>query len=106
MGSTLVAIAKDVKIQVEFNPAKVGSYRLIGYENRVMANHEFRDDRKDAGKIGAGHHVTALYELIPAHGESSKSGAGPLKYQKTSQTTVPSDESLTVRIRYKLPDGD
>ena len=64
MGSTLVAIAKDVKIQVEFNPARVASFRLIGYENRVMAHRDFNDDRKDAGEIGAGHHVTALYELV------------------------------------------
>ena len=66
MGSTLVTIAKDVKIQVEFNPAKVAAYRLIGYENRVMANEDFNNDAKDAGEIGAGHHVTALYELVPA----------------------------------------
>ena len=63
MGSTLVNVAKDVKIQVEFNPAKVGAYRLIGYENRIMAHKDFNDDTKDAGDIGAGHHVTALYEL-------------------------------------------
>ncbi len=65
MGSTLVTVAKDVKIQVEFNPAKVGGYRLIGYENRIMAHKDFNDDTKDAGEVGAGHHVTALYELVP-----------------------------------------
>jgi Ca-activated chloride channel family protein len=66
MGSTFVTIAKDVKIQVEFNPAKVGAYRLFGYENRLMRDQDFHDDTKDAGEIGAGHHVTALYELVPA----------------------------------------
>ena len=71
-----------------------------------MANRDFNDDRKDAGEIGAGHHVTALYELVPAAGKTSHHDASSLKYQKTTQTTVPSDESLTVRIRYKLPDGD
>ena len=65
MGATLVTIAKDVKIQVEFNPAKVAAYRLIGYENRMLANDDFPNDTKDAGEIGAGHHVTALYELVP-----------------------------------------
>ena len=65
MGATLVTIAKDVKIQVEFNPAKVGAYRLIGYENRMLRHQDFNDDTKDAGEIGAGHHVTALYELVP-----------------------------------------
>ena len=76
MGSTLVTIAKDVKIQVEFNPAKVGAFRLIGYENRVMAHQDFNDDTKDAGEIGAGHHVTALYELVPA-GKEEQSGDRP-----------------------------
>ena len=66
MGGTLVTIAKDVKIQVEFNPAKVAAYRLIGYENRVLAAEDFNDDKKDAGEIGAGHTVTALYEIVPA----------------------------------------
>ena len=64
-GSTLVTVAKDVKIQVEFNPAHVGAYRLIGYENRILAHQDFNDDKKDAGEIGAGHTVTALYEIIP-----------------------------------------
>ena len=72
MGSTLVTIAKDVKIQVDFNPAKVAAYRLIGYENRAMANEDFANDAKDAGEIGAGHHVTALYELVPAGKEHRK----------------------------------
>ena len=64
-GATLVTVAKDVKIQVEFNPAHVGAYRLIGYENRLLRNEDFNDDKKDAGDIGAGHTVTALYEIVP-----------------------------------------
>ena len=82
MGATLVTIAKDVKIQVEFNPAKVGAYRLIGYENRLLRDEDFNDDTKDAGEIGAGHHVTALYELVPAGKEGDVAGVGPLKFQK------------------------
>jgi Ca-activated chloride channel family protein len=105
MGATLVTIAKDVKIQIEFNPAKVESFRLIGYENRVMAHQDFNDDRKDAGEIGAGHHVTALYELVPARQASAPAASKALKYQKTTQSNVPSDESFTVMVRYKLPDG-
>jgi len=106
MGSTLVTIAKDVKIQVEFNPERVGSFRLIGYENRVMAHRDFSDDRKDAGEIGAGHHVTALYELVAPVKGAVNATAKSLKYQKTTQSTVPSDESFTVRIRFKEPDGN
>ena len=82
MGSTLVTVAKDVKIQVEFNPAKVGAFRLIGYENRIMAHRDFNDDTKDAGEIGAGHHVTALYELVPSGREDGLSAQDALKYQK------------------------
>ena len=74
--ATLVTVAKDVKIQVEFNPAKVAAYRLIGYENRRMANEDFNNDAKDAGEIGAGHHVTALYELVPARGRVRSPGWG------------------------------
>jgi Ca-activated chloride channel family protein len=103
MGSTLVTVAKDVKIQVEFNPAKVGSYRLIGYENRILAHQDFNDDTKDAGEVGAGHHVTALYELAPP-GEGSK--IDPLKYTRASASGAASDESFTVKLRYKQPDGD
>ncbi len=106
MGSTLVTVAKDVKIQVEFNPAKVGAYRLIGYENRIMAHQDFNDDTKDAGEIGAGHHVTALYELVPPGEESSIPGIDALKYQKPAQSTATSNESLTVKLRCKQPDGD
>ncbi|MHC5539017.1 vWA domain-containing protein, partial [Singulisphaera rosea] len=105
MGSTLVTIAKDVKIQVEFNPAKVGAYRLIGYENRLLRKEDFNDDTKDAGEIGAGHHVTALYELVPPGKEKDLPGVDPLKYQTTASTAVPSQESLTVKLRYKEPEG-
>jgi Ca-activated chloride channel homolog len=106
MGSTLVTVAKDVKIQVEFNPAKVGAFRLIGYENRILAHRDFNDDTKDAGEIGAGHHVTALYELVPAGREGGASGLDPLKYTKTATTQTPSEESFTVALRYKRPDED
>ncbi len=103
MGSTLVTVAKDVKIQVEFNPARVGAYRLIGYENRIMAHQDFNDDTKDAGEVGAGHHVTALYELAPPE-EGSK--VDPLKYTRAASSAGASDESFTVKLRYKQPDGD
>ncbi len=105
MNSTLFTIAKDVKIQVEFNPAKVKSYRLVGYENRLLNNKDFEDDTKDAGEIGSGHTVTALYEIIPNDGKLSDSD---LKYveSKIKDSALSSDELLTVRIRYKQPDGD
>jgi Ca-activated chloride channel family protein len=106
MGSTLVTIAKDVKIQVEFNPAKVGAFRLIGYENRVMAHQDFNDDKKDAGEIGAGHHVTALYELVPPGQEEGIAGGDPLKYTQPGSSKSPSEESFTVKLRYKRPDAD
>ena len=106
MGSTLVTVAKDVKIQVEFNPAKVGAFRLIGYENRIMAHQDFNDDTKDAGEIGAGHHVTALYEIVPAGTIESLPGIDPLKYTKPASSATPSNESFTVKLRYKRPDGD
>jgi Ca-activated chloride channel family protein len=105
MGSTLVTVAKDVKIQVEFNPAKVGGFRLVGYENRIMAHQDFNDDTKDAGEIGAGHHVTALYELIPAGKEADLPKVDSLKYTKPGQSSGGSDESFTVKLRYKRPDG-
>ncbi len=106
-GGTLVTIAKDVKLQVEFNPAEVESYRLIGYENRKLAHADFNDDTKDAGEIGAGHSVTALYEVKPK-GSSSKSATDKLKYQDDAKLTeaAKSGEMLTVKIRYKKPDGD
>ncbi len=105
MGSTLVTVAKDVKIQVEFNPAKVGEYRLIGYENRIMAHKDFNDDTKDAGEVGAGHHVTALYEIVPS-GQEGNTGVDPLKYTKVTTSGSTSNESFTVKLRYKQPSGD
>jgi Ca-activated chloride channel family protein len=108
VGGTLVTIARDVKIQVEFNPARVGGYRLIGYENRKLADRDFNDDQKDAGEIGAGHSVTALYEILPA-GEHPETGAvDPLKYQDPTVPTVASsaNEILTLKLRYKQPDGE
>jgi len=100
MGGTLHTLAKDVKIQVEFNPAQVGAYRLIGYENRTLADEDFVNDKKDAGEIGAGHTVTALYEIIPANHQDIPQ-IDELKYQKSKQNSVASDEMLTVKLRYK-----
>ena len=105
MGSTLVTIAKDVKIQVEFNPAKVAAYRLIGYENRIMANQDF-NDAKDAGEIGAGHHVTALYELVPAGKEPLIANVEASKFVQPAQVKGDSPDSFVVRLRYKQPEGD
>ena len=107
MGGTLLTIAKDVKIQVEFNPAHVKGYRLIGYENRVLANQDFADDKKDAGELGAGHTVTVLYEIIPAGSDEPVNGAAELKYQQRAAAPASdSDELMTVKLRYKRPDGD
>ena len=108
MGGTLVTIAKDVKIQVEFNPAEVNAYRLIGYENRIMRAEDFNDDTKDAGEIGAGHTVTALYEVVPAGTAVDVPNVDPLKYQQSTQLTgaATSGEMLTLKLRYKEPDGD
>ncbi|MCG3178884.1 MAG: hypothetical protein BIFFINMI_01214 [Phycisphaerae bacterium] len=105
---TLVTIAKDVKIQIEFNPVRVGAYRLIGYENRMLRAEDFNDDTKDAGEIGAGHTVTALYEIVPAGAQEDLPGVDPLKYQ---QPTRPSAEAtdgewMTVKLRYKEPAGE
>ncbi len=102
MGGTLFTVAKDVKIQVEFNPALIGAYRLIGYENRVLADEDFIDDSKDAGEIGAGHKVTALYEIIPA-GHKDIPKVDSLKYQQPAQTIAEdlSSQLLTVKVRYK-----
>ncbi len=107
-GGTLVTIAKDVKIQVEFNPAQVAAYRLIGYENRVLAAQDFNDDKKDAGEIGAGHTVTALYEVVPAGKPVQTPSVDPLRYQTGSSLTgdAASGETLTVKLRWKQPDGD
>lgn len=106
---TLLTIAKDVKVQVEFNPARVQAYRLIGYENRAMAAHEFRDDAKDAGEMGSGHYVTALYEIIPPGVSWQQPETEPLRYQRVEanpDSAATAAEILTVRLRYKLPQGD
>lgn len=105
IGGTLVTIAKDVKIQVEFNPAKVKAYRLVGYENRMLNKEDFNDDKKDAGEIGAGHTVTALYEIIPASSDEVVPGVDPLKYQKpvALTTAATGNEVLTIKFRYKAP---
>lgn len=108
-GGTLFTIAKDVKIQVEFNPAKVKGYRLIGYENRLLAAEDFNDDKKDAGELGSGHTVTALYEIIPAGSESEVPGVDPTRYQtskETNRAATQSNEIMFVKFRYKAPDGD
>ncbi|WP_437395609.1 YfbK domain-containing protein [Flagellimonas lutimaris] len=105
-GGTLYTIAKDVKIQVEFNPAAVSGYRLIGYENRMLADEDFIDDTKDAGELGSGHTVTALYEVIPVGVESPfLKPVHDLKYSNT-ETVGSKNELFTVRFRYKKPDGD
>ncbi|MEH1896192.1 MAG: von Willebrand factor type A domain-containing protein [Nostoc sp.] len=104
---TLFTIAKDVKIQVEFNPAKVQAYRLIGYENRLLQNQDFNDDKKDAGDIGAGHSVTALYEIIPTGTKSDVKlpEVDPLRYQHSGETALDAagNELMQVKLRYKLP---
>lgn len=107
-GGTLFTIAKDVKIQVEFNPAKVKAYRLIGYENRALKNEDFNNDKKDAGDLGAGHTVTALYEIIPVGVDSQFDPIDDLKYQesKISTEAMESKELMTIKLRYKQPDGD
>lgn len=107
MGGTLFTIAKDVKIQVEFNPALVKAYRLIGYETRLLNAEDFNNDQKDAGEIGAGHSVTALYEIIPAGSTDAVPGIDELKYQKQAPTEASGNgELLTIKFRYKAPDGD
>ncbi len=106
-GGTLVTVAKDVKIQVEFNPAHVAAYRLIGYENRMLEARDFNDDKKDAGEIGAGHSVTALYEIVPPGASTLEKDVDDLRYQ-TGRTPTPaanSDELMTVKLRYKQPRG-
>jgi len=108
-GATLVTVAKDVKIQVEFNPRLVGAYRLIGYENRLLAREDFNDDRKDAGEMGAGHAVTALYEIVPPSAAADLPSVDPLKYQRTPAPQAGgsgSNELMTVKLRYKAPQGD
>jgi Ca-activated chloride channel family protein len=107
MAGTLFTIAKDVKIQLEFNPARVQSYRLIGYENRVLKKEDFDDDRKDAGELGSGHSVTALYEIVPA---PKRQVAYETRYTYiqivVASSAIESSELLTVRFRYKAPDAD
>jgi Ca-activated chloride channel family protein len=106
VAGTLYTIAKDVKIQVEFNPSKVAGYRLLGYENRMLANKDFNDDRKDAGEIGAGHSVTAIYEIVPA-GQTVDNDGIELKYSKVQPTdTQFNSELLSVKLRYKEPNSD
>jgi Ca-activated chloride channel family protein len=107
MAGTLFTIAKDVKIQVEFNPARVKAYKLIGYENRMLNKEDFNDDKKDAGELGVGHTVTALYELVLAGSDEKISDVDPLKYQnvKSNPGGKYTDEMMTVKLRYKDPDG-
>ncbi len=108
-GGTLFTIAKDVKLQIEFNPEKVAGYRLVGYENRLLNKEDFNDDKKDAGELGSGHTVTALYEIIPAGVKSAfLKNVDPLKYQKNNAKSKASfnDEMLTIKFRYKAPDKD
>ena len=108
ISGTLFTIAKDVKIQIEFNPNQVKAYRLIGYENRLLNKEDFNDDTKDAGELGAGHTVTALYELIPADAiDPQLASVDPLKYQELQKTSAAmSAELMTIKFRYKTPLGD
>jgi len=109
-GGTMYMVAKDVKLQVEFNPAKVQAYRLVGYEDRLLAKEDFNNDQKDAGDMGSGHTVTAFYEIVPTGVIDDYSGSvDPLKYQKTNSaapSTPYSDELMTVKFRYKQPNSD
>jgi Ca-activated chloride channel family protein len=108
MGGTLVTVAKDVKLQVEFNPERVQAYRLLGYEDRLLHDEDFTNDAKDAGDVGAGHTVTALYEVVRSDVrlDVPLPGVAPLRYQSRAATAYPSDELLHVAMRYKAPDGD
>ncbi len=105
-GGGLVCVAKDVKFQVDFNPAKVNAYRLIGYENRILKQEDFKNDAKDAGDMGSGHTVTALYEIVPVGVKIDLPEVEPLKYQKPAQTKGNASEWLTVKMRYKHPDNE
>ena len=106
-GGTLFTIAKDVKFQLEFNPAQVKAYRLVGYENRLLNSEDFNDDTKDAGEMGAGHTVTALYEIVPANSVDAAPSVDELKYQKSQTVSGQySKELLTIKLRYKKPDGN
>jgi Ca-activated chloride channel family protein len=106
-GGTLFTIAKDVKIQIEFNPDKIAGYRLVGYENRLLANEDFKDDTKDAGELGAGHTVTALYEIIPAGTPTTLlADIDPLKYQaEPRDASKYNNEFVTIKLRHKMPQG-
>jgi Ca-activated chloride channel family protein len=108
MGGTLLTLAKDVKLQIEFNPARVAGYRLIGYENRLLADEDFNDDTKDAGELGAGHTVTALYEVVPAGEPVPRGDVDELRYQPGADDPPLSEfdgEMMYVKVRYKEPDG-
>ncbi|MDB4890636.1 MAG: hypothetical protein JWL61_2491 [Gemmatimonadetes bacterium] len=108
MGGTLVTVAKDVKLQVEFNPARVQAYRLLGYEDRLLRDEDFANDVKDAGDVGAGHTVTALYEIVPAGTplDVALPEVSSLRYQRVTGADSPRNELLHVALRYKAPDGD
>jgi Ca-activated chloride channel homolog len=106
LNGTLITIAKDVKLQIEFNPAQVNAYRLIGYENRVLKKEEFNDDKKDAGDLGSGHTVPALYEIVPASKELRAANVDPLEYQQPGSIIAQSPEMMTIKLRYKLPDEE
>ncbi len=103
MAGTLFTIAKDVKIQIEFNPLNVKSYRLVGYENRLLAKEDFSNDKKDAGELGSGHSVTALYEIVPANGDVELHRVDSLKYQLSQPSSRFASELLTLKLRYKMP---
>ncbi|MDB5309273.1 MAG: von Willebrand factor [Gemmataceae bacterium] len=105
-GAALAVVAKDVKFQVEFNPKRVVAYRLLGYENRLLKDEDFKNDKVDAGDMGSGHTVTALYELVPVGVKIELPGVDPLKYQAPGQPAGPADEWLTVKMRYKAPTGE
>src|SRR5262249_3143987 len=119
MASTFITVAKDVKIQVEFNPTLVLGYRLIGYENRLIAAADFNNDKKDGGDMGSGHTVTALFEVVPRGAEIDPIGGDPLRFQPVVERTPPdpapapspdkqtalSTELLNLKIRYKEPEG-
>jgi len=106
MAGTLFTIAKDVKIQIEFNPNKIKAYRLIGYENRILNKEDFNNDKKDAGELGAGHTVTALYEIVPVGGKIDLPDVDSLKYQReqVNNNAKYNNELLTVKFRYKAPE--
>jgi Ca-activated chloride channel homolog len=108
MGGTLLTVAKDVKLQVEFNPARVQAYRLLGYEDRLLRDEDFSNDAKDAGDVGAGHTVTALYEIVPAGAplDVDLPEVAGLRYQRVTGEQSPRNELLHVALRYKAPDGE